>query len=259
MTDRWGLAVVHGDFGTALHAESPDLWLHPPPGRFWADPFLCAGHLFYEEWVDGRGHIGVMTDFADPRPALERPFHLSYPCVFEHEGAHFMVPEQHETGQVGLYRAHQFPHDWRLETVLLDIPGVDATVFRHDGLWWMLLARQDDEPRSHLHCYWATELTGSWHAHPGNPVVRRDRLARPGGPLLRWEGRWLRPVQNRHRTYGGSLVLYEVSKLTTEEYIEREWAGWEPRTHWPYPDGLHHVSCGETATVFDAKKIVEVL
>ena len=54
-------------------------------------------------------------------------------------------------------------------------------------------------------------------------------------------------------------MLYEVSTLTTEEYIEREWIGWEPRAHWPYPDGLHHVTCGETATVFDAKKIVEVL
>jgi len=67
----------------------------------------------------------------------------------------------------------------------------------------------------------------------------------------------LRPAQNRAGTYGASLILYEVLELSEERYLERELVRWEPAPDWPFPDGLHHVSCAGSWVAFDSKRFVE--
>src|SRR5690606_21505781 len=70
--------------------------LQPPKDRFWADPFpVHAGGshwLFFEEYLysEPYAHLCVAEITSEgmqaPRIALKRPYHLSYPAVFEWEG-----------------------------------------------------------------------------------------------------------------------------------------------------------------------------
>lgn len=69
----------------------------------------------------------------------------------------------------------------------------------------------------------------------------------------------MRPAQNRTRTYGGGLLVYQVDRLDPENYQETEWTRWDPEPSWPYPDGLHHLCSAHGWTVWDAKRFVEEL
>jgi len=191
--------------------------------------------------------------------ALELSFHLSYPWVCEWEGELFCVPEQHQSGHLSLYRCTEFPHRWVEETILLEVPAVDATPFQHEGHWWMWLGADAASAKHELHLFHAPALTGPWLPHALNPVHVRPNLARCGGSALRSQGRLLRPAQNRERTYGGSLLVYEVLELSQKRYLERELVRWEALPQWPYPDGLHHLSCAGDVVAFDCKVVVEEL
>ena len=91
--------------------------------RYYADPFLFAHEgevfCFVEElpYATGRGLISVTTLSPDgraatPWPVLETPCHLSYPQVFARDGEIYMLPEQHQSGALILYRAARFPSVW---------------------------------------------------------------------------------------------------------------------------------------------------
>ncbi len=72
--------------------------------------------------------------WSPPRTVLERDHHLSYPFVFEHEGAIYMLPETGEAGRIELHRAVEFPDHWELDRVLLDgLTALDATLHVEDG------------------------------------------------------------------------------------------------------------------------------
>ena len=126
------------------HAVLPN-----PAGRYLADPFpieVDGRHfLFVEDYshsarraVISVSELGTDEAWSSPRTVLERDHHLSYPFVFEHEGAIYMLPETEEAGRIELHRAVEFPYDWRLDRVLLDgLTALDATLHAEDGLLWL--------------------------------------------------------------------------------------------------------------------------
>ena len=70
--------------------------------------------------------------------ALQRPYHLSYPCVFRSGGEWYMTPETRARRRVELFKAEQFPDRWLFVRALVeDVDAVDPTVFEHA---WPLLA-----------------------------------------------------------------------------------------------------------------------
>ncbi len=219
----------------------------PPPDRFWADPHLLTRdgrHMAFieEKPNDGVGHIAVMEfkrdgTYTTPVPALKEPFHLSYPFVFEFEDELYMIPECGDYGQIRLYRCESFPDKWVLHHIIMDgITAVDATLFHHEGRWWMFTAVAEHEganPPDQLFLFSAdSPLSTNWEPHPMNPVVSDVTGARPAGPLLRIKDRIVRPAQNCAPHYGYGIRFMEVAELTPERYAEAE-AGyltpdWEP-------------------------------
>ena len=245
--DIWALAYSRGRVEPSS-VEGAN-WLEPPAGRFYADPFLFEHRgepwVFLEEYDlnTGRGHISAspLLNF-HPLPVLQKPWHLSYPFLVEHGGELFCIPEQHEKGEVALYKCLRFPDRWMVESVLIEgFAGVDPTLIFHEGLWWMWVGDQEGNARSEVHLYSSKKLTGPWARHRLSPAVCRPMLARPAGQPWFDSGSWYRPVQNRTRTYGGSMKVYRVEELTCENYREVEVDSWEPRETWPYADGLHHI------------------
>ena len=239
----WSIRVrEHGPVPTKGWAKQDHLvrWRR---GHVYADPFLLEHegrhHLFCEEVPLGakRGVIshtelrldGVHADA--PEPILQRPYHLSYPFVFTHEGEMFMIPETRAVRRVELYRAVDFPCAWQLEAVLLeDVLAVDATILSDDDRLWLFVgvAAPHASSGDELHLFWAIAPRGPWYPHPRNPVVSDVRCARPAGAVQRWDSRLVRPAQDCSRRYGGAISFREIDVLSTTEYAEHEIDRLEP-------------------------------
>jgi hypothetical protein len=237
-SDEWFVAVRARSADGRAHSvrEFPN-----PPGHYLGDPFpieVDGRHFVFVEdysYAAGRGAIAVSEagpgdSWSPPRTVLERDYHLSYPFVFEHEGAIYMLPETGEAGRIELHRAVDFPDEWRLERVLLDgLTAVDATLHIEDGLLWLFAnVMEGHEDRGHLWLFFSSSLDGVWRPHPRNPIVTDPGSARPAGRLFRRGGILVRPSQDCRRGYGRAVVLNRVDVLSPSEYRETPFDRIEP-------------------------------
>jgi hypothetical protein len=223
------------------------------PARFVADPFLWPApgggwHLFFEvlNASNGRGEIALARsadglDWTYDRIVLAEPFHLSYPLVFEWDGQIYMLPETWKDGAVQIYKAHDYPYDWRPHARLIEKPHVDSTLFRRDGRWWILASNVDSR---NLHLYFSDHLDRDWTEHPQSPVVLNNRqTARLGGRAFEADSRLYRVAQDCLPRYGYQVRLFEISTLTLRDYAETEISE-SPVLHpddLPWADwGTHH-------------------
>jgi hypothetical protein len=242
--------------------------LHPPRGRLWADPMIMRseGHafMFFEDYDYSlrRGHISVIEiddsgRVGVPRTVLQADHHLSYPFVFEWQGAHYMVPETASVNAVRLYRAAEFPTRWEyVQDLLSGIRAVDSTLWEHDGLWYLFTGVSETGGSSwdELFLFVADTPMGPWAPHPMNPIVSDVRSARPGGALFRRDGVLYRPAQNSDKTYGRSLAVMEVTELTPDQYAERLAYRIEP--DWlPNIYGCHTITMADDLMVLDCKAL----
>lgn len=225
-------------------ADVIDMRAHPPGGwhdlpddksRFYADPFPFEHdgrmYLFVEDFVHAAGY-GVISvvEFDDkgpvgtPRPVLDTGSHLSYPFVFKHRGAIWLIPENGTAGTIDLYRAASFPDRWVKETTLVSaIVASDATLFEHAGRWWMLATVRDNGGAfsDTLHVWSAPDIVGPWTPHKGNPVLVDIATARPAGHVVLRNGKLIRPFQDCRGGYGAALGLAEITRLDDEAFEQR--------------------------------------
>lgn len=212
-------------------------WLPDDGARYYADPVLWhedgRDFLFVEEfpYTTGRGIIAYTEldengrpKFA-PRPVIERQTHLSYPLMFRHEGAIYMIPENAAENHLPLYRATSFPDQWvECEPLVAGTGLHDATLLEHGGMWW-LLANEAREGGSSWDClclFSAPGPLGPFVPHPANPVLVDARLARSGGPIIKADGKLIRPVQNCLGGYGRFLRFTEIRMLSDKGFQQRE-------------------------------------
>jgi hypothetical protein len=245
----------------------PEHELVAPRGRYYADPFLLEHQggeaLFFEDFDErsGRGAIAcVELDLqgrpGPPRTVLAAAHHLSYPFVFEHEGAAFMIPEMHTERRVELWRAVLFPWRWERAAVLLEgLRAVDTTWFAHAGRYWLMacVAGEHGPLSEELHAFWSDAPFGPWHAHAANPIVDDPRGARPAGRPFVLGGRLVRPAQDGLPEYGSRILFQEVQVLDPERYAERTLgsfeAGWLAGA-----DGTHTYDRSARHEVVDARR-----
>jgi hypothetical protein len=203
------------------------------PASFVADPFLLRAdgtwHLFFEvlNRTNGRGEIGVATsrDLAQWRYqgiVLAEPVHLSYPFVFEWEGARYMVPESHQASAIRLYRAETFPTGWtHVHTLMSGQRFADTTLFRHDDHWWLFTQTSAEGKHDNLRLFFADDLFGAWTEHPASPIIEDDpHSARPAGRVVETAGHLLRFAQDCKPRYGLNVLAFEITRLTTTHYAE---------------------------------------
>lgn len=258
---RWAVAYRR-------HGEPSYTLVRAPEGEFHADPFVLARdgrhHVFFERFRDqtGRGEIACLelTDAgaAEPVTVLERPYHLSFPFVFEWEGEAYVLPETAANRTVELYRAADYPLRWEPAHVLMrDVAALDTTLLRHDGRFWLFTVVNPRGLRAHseLYLYWSATLDGEWTPHPLNPVVSDVRSARAAGRVFERDGALIRPGQDSGPRYGYAVTFNRIEVLTEDDY--RETPAWrmEPDvlpgalgTHAYDSDGVYEVVDG----LFDA-------
>lgn len=215
-----------------------------------ADPFLIYAkeryYLFVEHIIDNVGKISAFesNDFTNwdfCGLVLDEPFHLSYPQVFERNGDFYMIPETRESNSVRLYKATNFPYGWEMVCVLLDGQFVDATLYEHEGCFYMFVS----ERQSFLRCYVSARFDGGFVEHPQSPMGIGNMM-RPAGTVFRRKGKTYLPVQDRKRGYGYAVGQLHLKKLTPQ-IIRYSKAGtfMGKIKHPMFADGNHHFCCVE--------------
>ena len=268
--DVWSIGIYEGPSPLGLRpaqgAVNPVLTrddVVDVPAVFVADPFMIRRgrdwFMFFEvlNWRANKGEIGLATSedglrWTYRQRVLIEPFHLSYPYVFEHDGACYMVPESRQSGAVRLYRASTFPLEWSFVANLLEGEQlVDPSIFVAGGKWWMFVGDASGPEHDALRLFGADALVGPWREHPSSPVVRGDaRIARPAGRVLVDDSRILRFAQNCQKDYGADVRAFDVDELTLAHYSETavepvpafgaDGASWAA-------GGMHHVDASRRA------------
>lgn len=229
----WGKAVVGGEWGVAyrLRSESdrPYRIAVTPEGTWAADPFIYevdGEHYLFVELCERQKNKACIAYYkiidgeaVFQQKIIEQPYHMSYPCVFEYNAEHYMIPETSANQTVELYRAKQFPTQWeKVKTLLSGERYVDTTVARHEDGYraisyrksqrgWVLDVFELDLER------YAMKLL--------NSVQYVADVGRPAGNWIEDTGLF-RPAQNCANKYGEGLIWYQVDRCTEDVYQERE-------------------------------------
>ncbi len=262
-TARWGVAYVPRPWREADMRRGTDI--PNRPGHFLADPFVVdrgGDHFCFVEDYDysrRRAHIGVFGLNGDESielgPAIEEPFHLSFPYVFEFDGQLFMCPESAANQDVRIYRCVDFPLRWELAKVVWsDRKAWDTVIFPHQGSWWLLTALDPigtGNYSSELYAFYAdSPLADLWSPHECNPVVIDHTKARNGGLIIDRSG--IFRVSQRHGfgTYGRSSAVHRIAELSPNVFREELVKTIEPDFRSDI-EGTHHLHSDGTFTVFD--------
>jgi hypothetical protein len=264
---RWSISLLNGDFEGAALWRSKEIF--PPPGRFWADPFLWfrdgKTYCFVEDYVykHARGHITVLQiDGAEAKErgvAIKEDFHLSFPFIFEYDGALFMCPETSQVRQIRLYCCKEFPLKWELRSILMDgVSAADSMIFKNESRWWLLTNLDRSSTNDHcfeLNLYSAAHpLSDVWTPHPRNPVKVNSFGGRNAGIVVR-NGKLYRFGQRQgFDLYGEGLMIYEIIKLTERDYQERLVQEILPGFR-PGLRGIHHMAGNGSMIAFDQVRI----
>lgn len=273
-TQQWRLLYREStEFPTDLCAFHE---IEPPRNALWADPFPVAwkGRRFvlfeectYRFWGRTTGSRGILRgieylgngQWSRPYTILERPYHLSYPFVFEVHGRHYLLPETQANGTVELYESDDFPWRWNPVRVLLSgIDAVDTTLIQHDGLWWMFTCLETHRaPNRDLHLFWTHDpVAAGWTPHPYNPVVSDVRCARMAGNLIHDGTHWIRPGQDCSAGYGHAVQLRRILELTPTRYREEPAGRLGPETAVD-ASGVHTFNQAAGLQLCDVRRSVE--
>ena len=240
LEDRWRLLLVEAT-PQGPTSNSP-IVIDPPAHSYWADPFVIRRdgkcYIFFEEYLYSkrRGVISYIEagDPPDPSPAAEpvvhrvlnEPHHLSYPFLFGHDDALYMLPETSGNRTIELWKCVEFPAVWRKQkNIMEDLSAVDTSMLRWNGKWWLFTNIDRSgfgDHRNELHVFHADHpIDGPWVAHARNPVIvdaRRARMA--GGFLTAGDGRPVRCCQVQGKKYGESVAYSLIEELSETLYAE---------------------------------------
>jgi hypothetical protein len=264
--EEWNLGIIRQSVADIVRRGivQPVAWLdQTDPWHGFADPgchiTADGSRMLYAERTNywhGRGEIwyaevppGVGLGTVKFRRWATANTHLSYPFPFSTGSDLCITMETGSAGQLCLWRYRR--GEW-LQSVMLDRPAIDPTLWRERNSWW-LFCTFADAPDERLHLFHAERVEGPWVPHPGNPIKSDRGSSRPAGPLFRAGGRLIRPSQDCAKSYGGAIVLNEITELTATGYQEHEIRRLTPQSE--YPDGLHTLCpAGENITIVDGKR-----
>ena len=232
-----------------------------PRLSYYADPFIWRHreqtYLLCEEFRYPRhkGYLRCIPLDADlraraPLTIMRRNGHASFPFLFEHGEALYLVPETSAEGGVHLYRCEDFPQRWtQVRTLLPAVDAADTTVLRHGERWWLItsIRVRPGSGARYLAVFFTDDLlTGTWQPHP----VNKHKLygespfgsGRNAGAIVRSGERLLRPTQHNPNYYGEAVRWMEIERLTPSEYRECELTDAHPLAQLSARLSMHHLT-----------------
>lgn len=193
--------------------------IEPPKGTYQADPFLFERdgitYLFYEDYDYDKGVISysILGNTITPaKRVLVRPYHLSFPCIFEENNEIWMIPETGRANRIELYRAKQFPDEWEFVKVLVENVCASDVVYKKNHLYTTVDG--DHKPR-----IYSGSLLGEWRLTRAWEAMN----SRPAGHILEENGRLVIPTQDGEKSYGRAIIFRDLETWKELRRIEPDW------------------------------------
>ena len=194
--------------------------LETQKGYWYADPILLKYHdetYLFTEAFENKKQIGriavskfVNGEFTIPHEIIRKPYHMSYPCVFEYNDNVYMIPESSQNRTLELYKAKDRELlNWEFIKVLAqDVNWVDTTVFKNKFNIYLITYIQDVDK-------YITEI---YTLNMNNLSITRccsffskENVYRPAGNIFECEGVYYRPVQYNINCYGEKMQILRVN------------------------------------------------
>lgn len=200
-----------------------------PVGTWVADPFLYEAdgeHYLFVELFDNKENKACIAyyQFINGKPVyqdkiIDQPYHMSYPCVFEHQGAHYMIPETFANLTIDLYKANDFPKQWeKVKCLASGERYMDTTVLKQEKMYFAVSYRK--MRRNWRLDVFNLDMDQLKMTLIGSKLYEAN-IGRPAGNFIHENG-LIRPAQNCARKYGEELILYKVDGFGCENYEEHE-------------------------------------
>ena len=267
--DIWNIGIIDRPIHTLLEndiKENEVKWVSPSTaGEYIADPFaLQVGdklQVYYEHYnyKNRKGKI-CSIEFennewrSSSKTILEENHHFSYPYLVEYENDIYCLPETAKNNQVDLYQYDEETNKLQfVKTLLENTSGVDPTLFHHNGYWWLFCTLLENT-NSQLCVYYSENFLGPYLPHKNNPVKENIRSCRSAGTPFYDNETLYRPAQDCTESYGKSITINEIKKLSPEEFEETIKKTVGPITSSPYNLGLHTISEAGNYTLIDGKR-----
>lgn len=259
-TDSWYIAYRRKS-SNIIKDKSSKFNVIENASKCWAaDPFVVEveGKIFiFAELYDytrGRGVIGYYElDNLEKkwRIAINEPYHLSYPHIYQKGNDIYLMPEAIASQSLYCYRAISFPDKWeKLEPIRKNVRYADTSIFEwkdkelaltyrmlENGQYDLVLLDLQDQTKDKV-----IELTDI-------------DLRRPGGKICSKE--CIRVAQNCREGYGKGLIFYHYNIDQYGNYTEKEIERLSPEqmtlSKNLYLDGMHTYNVSEHYEVIDIK------
>ena len=200
-----------------------------PKMQFCADPipFTVDGHtyVFCEQFRQDKkkgciGYFEFSNGIALNRGiVLERPYHLSYPFVFQYADKIYMIPETSEAKDVELYIADEFPSKWTfVRKLLAGNSYVDTTVEIINNVAYFVTYYKAGNEFILERYKCNSELT---EVYLLDTIRYPENTGRGAGKFFEKNGMTFRPSQDCISHYGAGIFINKVDKSKPEnEYTE---------------------------------------
>ena len=232
---NYTMAVVHTTNPLDITLDSLQLidWsLAPdhPQCRFMADPFIVNNqdtlYIFYEHFpakVNSTwGDIGVMRSLDGGASwtfmgiAIDEPYHLSFPHVFQDHGEWYMLPCSGAISQLVLYKAVDFPMKWEKVKVLRDNYSYTDPMLYHDSIYYLFVSENGEE---RFALYTADSLGAPLVEHPCSPIrCTWNNHTRLAGEVAFYDGRPYLFMQEHNGGYGSGVAVFCIDSISPTYY-----------------------------------------
>ena len=230
-------------------------------GYWYADPTLIKRngviYLFTEAFQNNSqiGRIAVSKlengAFSRPKIVIKKPYHLSYPCVFEYKDKVYMLPESSQNRTLELYCAEdENLLEWRLVTIIREnVNCVDTTVFIKESDVYLITYFQRNGKyttvvyRLNMDDFVLTEVFSK---------SENENISRPAGKVYENCG-YFRPVQYNKNCYGEKM---RILKFDPEK---NDWMGEEYKQISVADLNIESIKRTHTLNLVDNVKVIDGL
>lgn len=257
---QWNVGVINKPIQSFIVDKEYEVeWFHTPDKiHFIADPFGAKingeSYVFMEEYNynERKGKISYIKLSERNKPlklktAIEKPYHISYPYLFQYKNEVYCIPETGQNNEATIYKIKD-PSKWEKKyTIINGIAVVDPSLIEYNGKWWLFFSLSGES--ANLYLWYAEDLFGEWKPHKNNPVKTDTSSSRPGGTMFIHEGTLYRPAQNCAELYGANIVINKVLKISPMEFLEEPVSTINPNS--TALNGVHTLSSLGEITLID--------
>ena len=217
----WTLAI---NDSSLVDIKNKDNWtIRKPSLRFSiADPFLICYekhtfHIMYESinFISGKGIIKLgkfdsNLNELETKIVLEKPYHLSFPSLFEIDSKKYLLCESAESNEA---TAYQLDKEYNIlgEVYLTKGRLLDPVIFKHADKNYLLASTRKDIQEYEIVIFPFENLALSKDKEI-NYIVNKG-YERNAGSIINYEGKKIRPGQILEPNYGSGIVFNEIQDI----------------------------------------------